>query len=73
MMATCVYLHVLKRLCGLCALQFIDQCDISAVIVNEAITFNDVVYYIAFMIEGQDAMVLAYEVRISVHLYARVC
>lgn len=44
--------------------QFIDQCDITAVIVNEAITFNNVVYYIAFMIEGQDSMVLAYEVRI---------
>lgn len=32
-------------------------------VLNEAIVFNDVVYYIAFMVEGQADMVLAYEVR----------
>lgn len=55
---------VIVCVCVRVLVQFIDQCDISAVIMNEAITFNDVVYYIAFMIEGQDSMVLAYEVRI---------
>ncbi|KAF1317859.1 Phosphatidylinositol n-acetylglucosaminyltransferase subunit h, partial [Globisporangium splendens] len=40
---------------------FIDRCDICAVVVNEAITFSDVVYSVAFMVEGQASMVLAFE------------
>lgn len=53
--------------------QFIDQSDICAVVLNEAITFNDVVYYLAFMVEGQTDMVLAYEVRTTrSHLFTHV-
>ncbi|KAF1315800.1 Phosphatidylinositol n-acetylglucosaminyltransferase subunit h, partial [Globisporangium splendens] len=40
---------------------FIDRSDICAVVVNEAITFSDVVYSVAFMVEDQASMVLAFE------------
>ncbi|TYZ64409.1 hypothetical protein PybrP1_007708 [[Pythium] brassicae (nom. inval.)] len=50
-----------RRRNGAVSVRFLDQSDICAVILNEAIVFNDVVYYLAFMVEGQDSMVLAYE------------
>ncbi|KAJ0408896.1 hypothetical protein ATCC90586_005933 [Pythium insidiosum] len=41
--------------------RFIDAADITAVVVNEAISFGDVVYYIAFMRKSQESMSLAFQ------------
>ncbi|GLE00972.1 hypothetical protein PINS_up009769 [Pythium insidiosum] len=41
--------------------KFIDAADIAAVVVNEAISFGDVVYYIAFMLHSKEHMALAFQ------------
>ncbi|TMW62172.1 hypothetical protein Poli38472_009665 [Pythium oligandrum] len=50
-----------RRRNGTTAVRFVDRSEIRAVVVNEAIVFNDVVYYIALMTEKDDNMVLVFE------------
>ncbi|RHY66235.1 hypothetical protein DYB30_004462 [Aphanomyces astaci] len=45
---------------GLCV--FIEATCIKAVVINEAISFSDVIYYLAFLVENERKMVLAFEV-----------
>lgn len=42
--------------------QFLDRSQIKAVVVNETMTFADVVYYLAVMLDGYENMVLPFEV-----------
>lgn len=53
-----------RRRNGTTTKRFLNASDISAVVVNEAFVFSDVVYYVAFMVHSQDNMVLAFEVRL---------
>lgn len=39
---------------------FIAHSDITDVIINEAVTFSDVFYYVSFLIKGKNHMVLAF-------------
>ncbi|ETV93983.1 hypothetical protein, variant 1 [Aphanomyces invadans] len=41
---------------------FIEATRIKAVVINEAISFSDVIYYLAFLVEDEHKMVLAFEV-----------
>jgi hypothetical protein len=43
--------------------KFLDLHTIGAVVLNEGISFFEVIFYMAFVIEGQPEMVLAFEVR----------
>ncbi|KAF0712869.1 hypothetical protein AaE_011937 [Aphanomyces astaci] len=40
---------------------FIEATCIKAVVINEAISFSDVIYYLAFLVENERKMVLAFE------------
>ncbi|DBA00621.1 TPA: hypothetical protein N0F65_007750 [Lagenidium giganteum] len=53
----------LTRRCrsGAKTIKFIDVANIRAVVVNEAITFSQVVYYLAFLVQGEERMILAFE------------
>lgn len=41
---------------------FLDKSKIKSIIINEGITWGRVVFYMAFIVEGRDRMVLAFEV-----------
>lgn len=43
--------------------RFIDKSQIADVIINEGVTMQKVIFYMAIMIEGQDKMVVVFEVR----------
>lgn len=52
-------LDILPRCC--CLEQFLDTARIRAIIINEGITMHRVVFYLAFIVEGSDKMVVAFE------------
>ncbi|CAM9426126.1 unnamed protein product, partial [Phaeothamnion confervicola] len=41
--------------------KFIDRAKIKAVIINEGVTMHRVVFYMAFVVEGSDCMIVAFE------------
>ena len=43
------------------AYRFIEKAEISDIIINEGITFSRVVYYMAFIVQNQDKLVVAFE------------
>ncbi|KAH9101428.1 hypothetical protein LEN26_015236 [Aphanomyces euteiches] len=40
---------------------FLEATSIKAVVINEAITFSDVIYYLAFIVQDESKMILAFE------------
>lgn len=47
---------------GACAgRQFLDKAKVRAVLINEGITMHRVVFYLAFVVEGRDRLVIAFE------------
>lgn len=41
--------------------QFLDKAKIKAILINEGITMHRVVFYLAFVVDGRDKMVVAFE------------
>ncbi len=51
-----------KTFSGKKTIVFIDKTKIKSIIINEGIHLYQVVYYLAFIVEGKEKMVLAYQV-----------
>lgn len=45
--------------------QFLDLQRVRAVLINEGITMHRVVYYLAFVVEGRDRLLVAFPVRVQ--------
>lgn len=41
---------------------FIDKRKIKSIIINEGLTYYDFIFYMAFIVEGSDKMILAFQV-----------
>lgn len=58
--------------------QFLDKAKIKAILINEGITMHRVVFYLAFVVEGRDKMVVAFEslkprLHVLVQIYRWTC
>ena len=53
--------------------RFLDLDRVTAVIINEGFTMHRVVYYLAFLVEGRDELVVAFPVRTSRRWSYRGC
>ena len=57
---------------GRCISHFIDHSRIADIIINEGITMLQVKFYMAIIVEGQDRMVIVFEVGISANIIMRI-
>ena len=57
---------------GRCISRFIDHSCIADIIINEGITMLQVKFYMAIIVEGQDRMVIVFEVVISANTVMRM-
>jgi hypothetical protein len=55
-----------KRFIGFESHYFIEKSKISSIVINEGITYGDIVFYLAIVIHGQNKMTLVFEVALFI-------